>query len=178
MFTHCDTEQSEYGSVSSAGTLSDHQLCAITKMTRDVQLEALKGHLKELAKFSEAELIAAIEDTQEPGSIAQGSYTPGGADMSVDDESDSEEEEEDDEKEGATEFDDEPTMAQVIKKLRQEALAKKKAQEKKTKEKKAKGKTTGQRLNDIKFMLPFLEAMMLKRNLRGLLLNYAVDYAF
>jgi hypothetical protein len=27
-------------------------------------------------------------------------------------------------------------------------------------------------------MLPFLEALLVKRNLRGLLLNYAVDYAY
>lgn len=57
-------------------------------------------------------------------------------------------------------------------------MNKKKAQEKKAKDRRMKGKTTGQRLNDIKFMLPFLEAIMMKRNLRGLLLNYAVDYAY
>jgi hypothetical protein len=62
--------------------------------------------------------------------------------------------------------------------MRKKALAKKKMQLKKAKIRKKRKETTGAHLNKMKFMLPFLEALVIKKNMRGLLMNYAVDQAY
>ena len=38
--------------------------------------------------------------------------------------------------------------------------------------------TTGDRLDKMKFMIPFLQAIILKGNMRGLLMNYALEHAY
>lgn len=91
MFTHCETDYSEDGSEGSNESVDQKQFCATTKTTRDIQIDTLKGHLKELAKFSEAELIAAIDDQTDDGSEVHESNYKGDV-MSVDGDYESEEE--------------------------------------------------------------------------------------
>ena len=55
MFTHVDAQLDEPAE-------SEADLCATTKVTKEVQLEALKKHLKALTKFPQGDLIAALED--------------------------------------------------------------------------------------------------------------------
>jgi hypothetical protein len=63
MFTHQDASEDEESD--NEATSTTPQLCAATQQTRLAKLQALKGHLKELSKFSDAELIAALDDGDE-----------------------------------------------------------------------------------------------------------------
>ena len=77
-----------------------------------MQLEALRGHLKELSKFSEAELVAAlgdVDDDMEEGEVREGA--------SEDDSSD--------DSKAALDRDDEKTLADMVVNMRKKALEKK-----------------------------------------------------
>ena len=97
-----------------------------------------------------------------------------------DDQEDDSDNESDSSDESHVEFDrdDEKTLADMVLDMRKKALEKKKQQKKKAKLRKKNKETTGAHVDKMKFMLPFLEALMIKKNMRGLLMNYAVDQAY
>ena len=75
-------------------------------------MEALRGHLKELSKFSEAELVAAlgdVDDDMEEGEVREGAS----------------EDDSRDDSEAALDRDDEKTLADMVVNMRKKALEKK-----------------------------------------------------
>jgi hypothetical protein len=154
-------------------TTPEKDFTATTHTSRQANLEVLSKYVKELSAFNTEDLMAALED----------------ADMVEDDDKYEEDEEEDElsddeesqkthESEGEEDEDD-IAILELAKKLRSQAVrhtaAKAKKKKMETEKKKKQQPSTGDRLEKMKFVISLLQGMTIKKNMRGLILNHALE---